>query len=140
MKYNKQTGFTLIEILVVMVILGVLAGLVAPALLGQAGQARIDAAKTDLTTIAKSLDIYKLDNFQYPSTDQGLEALVTKPSGSPEPKNYKSSGYVKKLPIDPWGNPYQYINEGSDYEIYSMGADGQEGGEEDNADISSKDD
>jgi general secretion pathway protein G len=140
MKYNKQTGFTLIEILVVMVILGVLAGLVAPALLGQAGQARIDAANTDLTTIAKSLDIYKLDNFQYPSTDQGLEALVTKPSGSPEPKNYKSSGYVKKLPIDPWGNPYQYINEGSDYEVYSMGADGQEGGEEDNADISSKDD
>jgi general secretion pathway protein G len=140
MKFNKQTGFTLIEILVVMVILGVLAGLVAPALLGQAGQARIDAANTDLTTIAKSLDIYKLDNFQYPSTDQGLEALVTKPSGSPEPKNYKSSGYVKKLPIDPWGNPYQYINEGSDYEVYSMGADGQEGGEEDNADISSKDD
>ncbi|RMF13740.1 MAG: type II secretion system protein GspG [Gammaproteobacteria bacterium] len=133
----KQSGFTLIEIMVVMVILGLLIAAVAPNILGRADQAKITVAKTDIRNLSNALDMYKLDNFSYPSTDQGLEALVTKPSGFPEPKNWNPGGYIKSLPKDPWGNPYQYLNPGTHgpYDLYTLGADGKEGGEGDAADI-----
>ncbi len=135
---DSQRGFTLIEIMVVVIIIGVLTALIAPNIIGQSDTARITAAQADIRTISMSLDLYKLDNFNYPTTDQGLEALVTKPTGTPEPKNWKQGGYLPKLPEDPWGNPYVYISPGVDgpYDLYSMGADGQEGGTENAADIS----
>ncbi|MBU3071518.1 type II secretion system major pseudopilin GspG [Aestuariicella sp. G3-2] len=132
-----QRGFTLIEIMVVVVILGILAALVAPNILGRTGEARITAAQSDINSISNALDLYKLDNHAYPSTDQGLEALVSKPSGYPEPANWNPEGYLKNLPKDPWGNDYQYLSPGSEraYDLYSLGADKREGGEGDNADI-----
>ncbi len=132
-----QSGFTLIEIMVVVVILGILAALVAPNILGRTGEARITAAQSDINSISNALDLYKLDNHAYPSTDQGLEALVDKPSGYPEPANWNPEGYLKNLPKDPWGNDYQYLSPGSEraYDLYSLGADKREGGEGDNADI-----
>lgn len=130
-------GFTLIEIMVVVVILGILAALVAPNILGRAGEARITAAQSDINSIGNALDLYKLDNHTYPSTDQGLEALVRKPGGYPEPANWNPEGYLKTLPKDPWGNDYQYLSPGNNrpYDLYSLGADKREGGEGDNADI-----
>ncbi len=136
---KKQQGFTLIEIMVVLAILAGLIAMVAPNIIGEAGAARVKTAKAEMSNISLSLDMYKLDNFRYPSTSQGIEALVSKPSGSPEPKHYKSGGYMKKMPMDPWGNPYMYFAKKSNYEIVSYGADGEEGGEEDAADISSED-
>lgn len=134
---TSQSGFTLIEIMVVVVILGILAALVAPNILGRTGEARITAAQSDINSISNALDLYKLDNHAYPSTDQGLEALVSKPSGYPEPANWNPEGYLKNLPKDPWGNDYQYLSPGSEraYDLYSLGADKREGGEGDNADI-----
>ncbi len=138
-----QRGFTLIEIMVVVVILSVLIGLVAPNILGRVDEARVTAAKTDIETLGQALELYKLDNHHYPSTDQGLEALVSKPTGSPEPRNWNSSGYLKKrkVPLDPWGNEYVYLSvaNGSRYELYSLGADGREGGEGYNADVGVED-
>ncbi|MBR9912694.1 MAG: type II secretion system major pseudopilin GspG [Gammaproteobacteria bacterium] len=135
---QSQQGFTLIEIMVVVVILGILAALIAPNILGRTGEARITAAKSDINSIGNALDLYKLDNFAYPSTDQGLEALVNKPSGYPEPVNWNADGYLKSLPKDPWGNEYQYVSPGRNgpYDLYSLGADKREGGEGENADIS----
>lgn len=134
---KKQTGFTLIEIMVVVIILGVLGALVIPKIMSKPDQARIVAAQTDIRNIASTLNMYKLDNFSYPSTAQGLQALVTKPSGSPEAKNWNSDGYLSKLPNDPWGNPYQYISPGAHgaFDLYSWGADGKEGGQDKDADI-----
>ena len=134
---SSQKGFTLIEIMVVVVILGILAALIAPNILGRTGEARITAAKADINSIGNALDLYKLDNFSYPSTDQGLQALVSKPSGFPEAANWNPDGYLKALPMDPWGNEYQYLSPGNNkpYELYSLGADKREGGEGDNADI-----
>ena len=137
--HRKQTGFTLIEIMVVLAILAGLIAMVAPNIIGEAGAARVKTAKAEMANISQALDMYKLDNFQYPSTSQGIEALVSKPSGSPEPKNYKSGGYMKKLPVDPWGNGYLYFAKSGKFEIISLGADSEEGGEEDAADISSND-
>ncbi len=131
----KQQGFTLIEILVVIVILSILGGLAAQTLLSRPDAARVQAAQTDLRTLAAALDVYRLDNYRYPSSDQGLQALVERPSGRPEAKNWNPSGYLKKLPEDPWGSAYLYENEGSDIEIISLGADGAEGGEGNDADI-----
>jgi general secretion pathway protein G len=128
-------GFTLIEILVVVVIIGILGAVIVPNLLGRPDQARVTAAQSDLRNLANALDIYRLDNFQYPSTDQGLEALVVRPSGFPEPKNYNPDGYLKKLPTDPWGSPYVYERTPSGFSLFSLGADGAEGGEGLNADI-----
>ncbi|MAA70825.1 MAG: type II secretion system protein GspG [Bermanella sp.] len=136
---KKQSGFTLIEIMVVLAILAGLVAMVAPNIIGEAGAARVKTAKAEMANISQALDMYKLDNFTYPSTSQGLEALVSKPSGSPEPKNYKANGYMKKLPIDPWGNPYLYFSKSGKFELVSFGADGEEGGEDDAADISSND-
>jgi len=136
---KKQSGFTLIEIMVVLAILAGLVAMVAPNIIGEAGAARVKTAKAEMANISQALDMYKLDNFTYPSTSQGLEALVSKPSGTPEPKNYKSGGYMKKLPVDPWGNAYLYFSKSGKYEIVSFGADGEEGGEGDAQDISSND-
>lgn len=135
-----QRGFTLIEIMVVVVIIGILIGLVAPNILGRVDESRVTAAKTDIATLESALEMYRLDNKHYPSTDQGLEALVNKPSGNPEPRNWNPQGYLKKgkIPQDPWGSDYRYTNPGSNrqpFEIYSLGADGRDGGEGFDADI-----
>lgn len=135
---RAMRGFTLIEIMVVVIILGILAAIVVPKVMDRPDTARITKAKQDIRAIESALNLYKLDNFNYPSTDQGLEALVQKPGGTPEPKNWKEGGYVDRLPKDPWGNPYQYLfpgTHGSSPDIYSLGADAQNGGEGTNADI-----
>lgn len=133
-----QRGFTLIEIMVVMVILGLLVAIVAPNIMGRSDQAKVTIAETQLKNIQSALDLYRLDNSHYPSTQQGLEALVSRPSGSPEPKNWNQDGYLKSVPEDPWGNQFQYVSPGTEgpYDLYSYGADGQEGGDGDAADIS----
>ncbi len=135
---SRSRGFTLIEIMVVMVILGLLVALVAPNIMGRGDEARVTAAKTQLRNISAALDLYRLDNSHYPSTEQGLEALVEKPTGTPEPSNWNPDGYMNAIPEDPWGNEYQYVQPGSEgpYDLYSYGADGREGGEGLNADIS----
>ena len=133
--HKRQGGFTLIEILVVVVIVGILGAIIVPNLLGRPDQARITAAESDVRSIAVALDLYRLDNFVYPSTEQGLEALVRKPAGFPEPKNYSPDAYMKSLPTDPWGSPYIYERTGDGFSLFSLGADGAEGGEALNADI-----
>ena len=140
MKQRSQRGFTLIEIMVVMVILGLLVAVVAPNIMGRSDQAKVTIAKTQMRNIANALDMYRLDNSHYPSTQQGLEALVNRPSGSPDPSNWNPDGYLDSVPVDPWDNEYQYINLGSsDYDLFSYGADGNQGGEGDAADISVED-
>ncbi len=128
---HMSAGFTLIEIMVVVVILGILGALIIPNVVGRDDQARVAAAKSDLAALAAALNMYKLDNFNYPSTDQGLRALVERPSGFPEAKNWNAAGYLgkKTVPTDPWGNEYQYIASGNDFQLYSLGADGAEGGD-----------
>lgn len=134
---QQQAGFTLIEIMVVVVILGILAAVVVPKIMDKPDEARVTKAKQDIRVLESSLSLYKLDNFNYPSTQQGLEALVAKPSGDPEPKNYKPGGYIQSLPKDPWGNAYQYLSPGSkgEIDIFSYGRDGKPGGEGMDADI-----
>ncbi len=134
----RQRGFTLIEIMVVMVILGLLVAIVGPNIMGRSDQAKVTVAETQMKNIANALDLYKLDNGHYPSTQQGLDALVSKPSGNPEPRNYNPEGYMNSVPQDPWGSEYQYISPGAEqpYNLYSYGSDGREGGEGDAADIS----
>jgi general secretion pathway protein G len=135
---NRQSGFTLIEIMVVVVILAVLGALVVPQILSKVDQARVTAAKTDIRTISGALDSYRLDNFKYPTTEQGLQALVKQPA-DPTITNYAVGGYLKTLPKDPWGNPYVYVTPGADgheYDITSYGRDGKPGGEGPDADIS----
>ena len=138
-KSRLSSGFTLIEIMVVIIILGILAALVVPNIMGRPDEARVTAAQSDIRGIANALDLYKLDNFNYPTTDQSLEALVNRPTGSPEPKNWNQDGYLKKVPKDPWGNDYLYLSPGAHgkYDLYSLGADGVEGGEGVDADITS---
>ena len=131
----KHRGFTLIEIMVVIVIIGIIAALFVPNIIGRGDQARRTAVETDLRSIGATLDLYRLDNAHYPATDQGLEALVAKPDGYPEPKNYNPEAYARKLPTDPWGSPYVYINNGSGFDLYSLGSDGAEGGEGTSEDV-----
>lgn len=137
--HRRSRGFTLIEIMVVIVILGILAALVVPKVMSRPDEARIVAAKQDIASLSQALKLYKLDNRVYPSTDQGLIALVQKPATSPLPPNWKSGGYVDRLPKDPWGNDYQYLQPGvrGEIDIYSLGADGAPGGEGNDADIGS---
>lgn len=125
--FSRLRGFTLIEIMVVVVILGILAAVVVPTIMSRPDEARIVKARQDIRALEAALNLYRLDNFAYPSTDQGLEALVQKPSGSPEPKRYREEGYIKQLPVDPWQNPYQYLNPGvhGAVDIYSLGPDMQ---------------
>ena len=133
---NKQSGFTLIEIIVVLVILGILASIVVPNVISRTDQAQIVKAKQDIRAMESALQMYRVDNFKYPSTDQGLQALAEKPTGDAA-KNWQSGGYIKKLPKDPWQNDYQYLSPGEngEFDIYSLGADGRPGGTEANADI-----
>ena len=132
-----SNGFTLIEILVVVVILSVLAVLIVPRIMDRPDEARVIAAKSDVRAIISALKLYKLDSGVYPSTEQGLQALVKKPETGEIPRNWKSSGYLDRMPRDPWKNDYQYLNPGlhGDIDVFSFGADGQPGGEGVNADI-----
>ena len=130
-------GFTLIELMVVLVIIGVLAALIVPNVLDRADDARVTAARTDIANISQALKLYRLDNQRYPSAEQGLQALIAKPTTAPVPGNWRP--YLEKLPNDPWGHPYQYLNPGikGEVDVMSFGADGQSGGEGKNADIGS---
>ncbi len=134
---KRHSGFTLIEVMIVIVILGVLAALIVPKVMGRPDEARVAAAKQDIFTIMQSLKLYKLDNRRYPTTEQGLAALVQKPSQAPVPQSWSAGGYLEKLPNDPWGQPYQYLNPGlhGEIDVMSFGADGQPGGQGADADI-----
>ena len=134
-------GFTLIEIMVVVVIMGVLAALVVPKLLSRTGESKVAAAKVDIATVMQALKLYKLDNQRYPTTEQGLQALLTKPTAGPAASGWKTGGYLEKMPKDPWGNPYQYLSPGikGEIDVFSYGADGAPGGTGDDADIGSWD-
>ncbi len=132
-----QRGFTLIELMVVLVIIGVLAALIVPNVLDRADDARVTAARTDVNNLMQALKLYRLDNQRYPTGEQGLNALVTKPTAGPASPNWRR--YLDKLPADPWGRPYQYLNPGlhGEVDVLSLGADGQAGGEAKDADIGS---
>lgn len=134
---HRNTGFTLIELMVVLVIIGVLAALIVPNVLDRADDARTTAARTDIANLGQALKLYKLDNLRYPTAEQGLGALVTKPTNGPIPGNWRP--YLEKLPNDPWGRAYLYLNPGlkGEIDVLSFGADGQAGGEGNNADIGS---
>ena len=134
---SRSRGFTLIEIMVVVVILGILAAIVVPRVMDRPDDARITKAKTDIRALESALNLYRLDNFAYPTTNQGLQALVERPRTGPEPRNYRGSGYMDRLPKDPWGNDYEYLNPGtrSEIDIFSFGADGRRGGEGIHAEI-----
>ena len=134
---RKHSGFTLIEIMVVIVILGILASLVVPKIMSRPDDARLIAARQDISSLTQALKLYRLDNQNYPTTEQGLAALVQKPTSPPIPNNWKSGGYVDRLPKDPWGNDFQYLNPGlkGEIDVFSLGADGAPGGEGNNADI-----
>jgi general secretion pathway protein G len=137
MKQRSNAGFSLVEILVVLVIMGLLISVVAPTVLNRADEARVQKAQADFKAIETALKIYRLDNYVYPTTEQGLEALVEPTTMSPEPRNFKDGGYLSELPIDPWGRPYLYLSPGEhgEIDIYSLGADGLSGGEDQSADI-----
>ncbi len=133
----RAAGFTLIEIMVVVVILGILAALVLPNVMGRIGQAQSTKVKADIQGYETALSLFKLDNFKYPSTDQGLEALVKQPA-DPSIRNWKEGGYIRALKKDPWGNDYQYVypgTHGTEYDIFTLGADAQPGGDGENADV-----
>ena len=136
---SRWGGFTLIEVMVVIVILGILAALVVPRVLSRPDEARAVAAKQDLAVISQALKLYRLDNQRYPSAEQGLGALVTKPESAPLPSNWKPGGYLERLPKDPWGNAYVYVNPGlhGEIDVLSLGADGKPGGEGLDADLGS---
>lgn len=140
-KRNKRKGFTLVEILVVVVILGLLAALVVPQVIGQGEEARRTAASVQISEIEKALDLYRLHNSMYPTTEQGISALVTKPTTSPVPRKFPEGGYLKKVPLDPWGNQFIYRSPGEkgEVDLISMGADGEEGGDGRGKDISNHD-
>jgi general secretion pathway protein G len=130
-------GFTLIEIMVVVVILGILAAIVVPSIITTPDTARVTAVKADIKIIESALELYRLDNFSYPSTQQGLAALVSQPSGDPPAPHWKAEGYLKSVPKDPWGYSYQYQHPGAhgSVDVYTLGADGKPGGDGPNADI-----
>lgn len=136
---KRNKGFTLIEIMVVVVILGILATLVVPKIMGRPDEARAVAAKQDIASVMQALNLYRLDNSRYPTTEQGLQALVERPASEPQPRNYKQGGYLARLPVDPWGGSYQFLSPGihNEVDVMSFGADGKAGGEGVNADIGS---
>lgn len=126
----RQSGFTLIEVMVVVVIIGILAAVIVPQIMSRPEQARIVKVKQDLLSVQSALDLYKLDNGRYPTTDQGLQALVTKPNQPPVPRNWKSDGYLQEMPVDPWGEPYQYLNQSEKIRLFSYGPNGKDGNSE----------
>jgi general secretion pathway protein G len=137
---SRSSGFTLIEIMVVLVIIAILGALIGPQLLGQVDNARIKATRLDIRSLGTALDMYQMDNFRYPTTQQGLEALVKAPESEPVARNWRPQGYLKSrtVPKDQWGNGYIYLqpgNHGLPYDLYTLGADGQAGGEDSDADI-----
>jgi general secretion pathway protein G len=134
-----SAGFTLLEVMVVMVILGLLAALVAPKILGRTDEARVVAARHDIASLVQALKMYRLDNLRYPASEQGLQALVARPATAPVPPNWRAGGYIERLPRDPWGNPYQYLYPGTrgEIDVFSFGPDGVAGGEGNDADIGS---
>ena len=136
-RITPHAGFTLIELMVVVAILGILAALVVPKIMGRPDEARVVAARQDISTLAQALKLYRLDNKRYPTTEQGLQALVVRPTTAPIPDNWKGGGYIEKLPLDPWSKPYQYLNPGlhGEIDIFSFGADGVAGGQGVDADI-----
>jgi general secretion pathway protein G len=138
-RQRRSRGFTLVEIMVVVVIIGILGALVVPKLMGRTGESRVAAAKVDISTLMQALQLYKLDNQRYPTTEQGLAALTAKPTTGPAATGWRAGGYIDKLPKDPWGNPYQYLSPGvhGEVDVYSLGADGQPGGTGEDADIGS---
>ncbi len=133
----RQSGFSLIEIMVVVIIIGLLASIVAPQVLNRADEARVQKVKSDFKSIQTGLKLYRIDNYVYPTSEQGLQALVERPAMAPQPRNWDENGYLERLPTDPWGNPYLYLSPGQsqDYNIYTLGADGVSGGEDQNTDI-----
>jgi general secretion pathway protein G len=135
----SRSGFTLLEVMIVVVILGILAALVVPKIISRPDEARVIAAKQDIASFMQALKLYRLDNLRYPTTEQGLQALVQKPVAMPLPPNWKTGGYIERLPKDPWGNAYQYLNPGlhGEIDVFSLGADGAAGGEGNDADIGS---
>ena len=137
-KGKRRKGFTLVEVLVVVVILGLLAALVAPKIVGQGEEAKRTATSVQIREIEQALEMYRLDNSMYPTTAQGLEALVNKPSTPPEPRRYRQGGYIRRLPVDPWGSQYVYRMPGdhAEFDLFSKGPDGEEGGEGAGKDIS----
>jgi general secretion pathway protein G len=140
LKMSKAPGgFTLLEVMIVVVILGILAALVVPKIISRPDEARVIAAKQDIASLMQALKLYRLDNQRYPTTEQGLQALTAPPTTAPMPPNWKAGGYIERLPKDPWGNPYQYLNPGvhGEIDIFSFGADGAPGGEGNDADIGS---
>lgn len=139
MHQTAAEGFTLIEVMIVIVILGILAALIVPKIIGRPDEARVIAAKQDISSLLQALKLYRLDNRRYPTTDQSLQALVVKPTTAPLPPNWKNGGYVERLPKDPWGNEYRYLNPGThgEIDVYSVGADGEPGGQGIDADIGS---
>lgn len=136
---TQARGFTLLEVMVVVVILGILAVLVVPRIIGRPDEARVIAARQDVASTMQALRLYRLDNQRYPSTEQGLQALVVAPTAAPVPPNWNANGYLDRLPKDPWGQPLRYLNPGEhgEIDVYSLGADGQPGGEGHDADIGS---
>jgi general secretion pathway protein G len=136
---SRFDGFTLLEIMIVVVILGILAALVVPKVMSRPDEARQVAARQDIASLLQALKLYRLDNFRYPSTEQGLNALVSRPTTEPLPPNWKGGGYLDRLPKDPWGTPYQYLNPGAhgEVDVFSFGADREAGGEGAGADIGS---
>jgi general secretion pathway protein G len=137
MKAVRQAGFSLVEILVVLVIMGLLISVVAPTVLNQADDARVQKVYADFKAIETALKIYRLDNYVYPTSEQGLEALVEASTLDPEPRNFKKGGYLPEVPLDPWGRPYLYLSPGEngEFDLYSLGADGLSGGEGQNTDL-----
>ena len=133
----RMRGFSLIEILVVVVIIGILAAIVVPRVMDEPDRARVTKAKQDIQAMVTALNMYRLDNYVYPSTEQGLEALVRRPSGQPEAPNWRPGGYLDRLPVDPWGRPYQYLYPGvhGEFDVWTFGANGMPGGEGINAEI-----
>jgi general secretion pathway protein G len=138
-RFKPARGFTLIELMIAVVIIGILAAIIAPNVIGRLNDAKVSAAKQDVATLVQTLSMYKLDNSRFPSGEQGLKALVEKPVIAPLPNNWRTGGYIARLPNDPWGNPYQFANPGlhGDVDVYSFGADGKAGGEGEGADIGS---
>ncbi len=136
---GKSQGFTLIEIMVVVVILAILAALIVPKIMSRPDEARVVAARQDISTIMQALRLYRLDNLRYPTTEQGLMALAAPPTIAPAPPNWKAGGYLERLPRDPWGNPYQFLNPGlrGEIDVFSFGADGIAGGQGTDADVGS---